>query len=292
MKHPVTNLALSVMARLKNVALQKNWNFNQLLFRYAVECFLRRLAGAPEANQFVLKGGNLFVIWQRGWSSRPTMDADFLCRGDWTPGRLESLFGRVCRMAVEPDDGVTFDSHSIRSEPIREGGDYPGTRLRLIGHLGNVRLSLQFDIGIGDAVTPAPRLASFPVLLDGGVPRIRVYPKETVVAEKFHTMVLRGIADSRMKDFYDVWLMTELFEFDGELLHRAIAATFKRRRTELPREMPLCLTDVFYSDSTKIAQWRAFIRRNKPWQGPVELETVIGKLAKLFRKGMGFPRGL
>jgi predicted nucleotidyltransferase component of viral defense system len=139
--------------------------------------------------------------------------------------------------------------------------EYGGTRLRFTAELAGATISLQVDIGFGDAVTPEAREADFPTILDHPAPHLRVYPPETVVAEKFQAMVKLGIANSRLKDFYDIWLIGRLFSFDGRVLSQALVRTFEQRSTQLPLSAPLALTEEFSRDVQKMRQWNAFLNR-------------------------------
>ena len=205
-----TNYAHSVFTRLKNLAKQKGYFFNQLLIRYATERFLYRLSVSAYAAQFVLKGGNLFIIWQNGWSFRPTIDSDLLCFGQADEEHLKIIFRQLCSLPGHLEDGMSYDANSITISTIREDTEYGGTRIVLNAFLGNARIPLQFDIGIGDAITPAAETAYFPVLLGGLSPKLKIYPKETSIAEKAEAMITKGFANSRMKDFYDIWLLGTL----------------------------------------------------------------------------------
>jgi hypothetical protein len=171
----------------------------------------------------------LFTVWA-GHPHRATHDIDLLGAGPPDVERLAKIFREICDVGVE-DDGVIFDARSVTATRIKEGANYEGVRVQLRGKLGSAVLNLQVDIGFGDAVTPAPVAADFPVLLDSPSPRLRIYPRETVAAEKLEAMVQLGIANSRMKDFFDMRFLAGSFEFDGALLTMAIAATFKRRGT-------------------------------------------------------------
>ena len=174
--------------------------------------------------------------------------------------RLRAVFSEVATFAV-PDDGVTFDPLSVTSEPIRDGQEYGGVRLHLVAGIATAVIRLQIDIGFGDAVTPEPAVGEFPSLLDFPAPRLLVYPRETVVAEKLEAVVKLGLVNSRMKDFYDLAAMARLFEFDGALLARALGATFRRRGTPFPASRPVAFTPAFTDDGDKQAQWIGFARK-------------------------------
>ena len=263
-----SNYAHSIFAKLKNLAKEKGYFFNQLLVRYANERFLYRLSVSEFAKQFVLKGGNLFIIWQNGWSFRPTIDSDLLCFGKADEQHLAFVFAQLCDAEGHDSDGMKYDASSIKVSQIREETEYGGTRIVLNAYLGNARVPLQFDIGIGDAITPAAEITEFPVLLDGAIPKLRVYPKETAIAEKVEAMVSKGFENSRMKDFYDIWLLSELFDFDYSVLRKAIYNTFVRRGTDMPDDLPICFSDEFVNFPMKQTQWAAFIRKNNLHETP------------------------
>ena len=253
------NLAASVKARLQNVASERAEDFNLLVVRYGIERLLFRLSQSPYADRFLLKGAMLFVVWDEK-THRPTRDVDLLGFGSSEKGDLIRVFQDVAAMAVV-DDGIVFDPQSVQADEIREDNAYGGVRVRLMGKLGTAEIPLQIDVGVGDAVTPAPETATFPALLDFPAPRVRMYPVYTVVAEKFEAMVKLGIANTRMKDFHDVWFLAHRFEFDGATLRKAIEATFDRRKTNLSQS-PEVFTATFANDPAKQAQWAAFLRRN------------------------------
>ncbi len=218
---------------------------------------------------------NLFVIWQKGENLRPTIDSDFLYFGRADSAYLKALFVEICNCPESQNDGMRFDTESIDVSTIREETEYGGTRIVFNAYLGTARIKLQFDIGIGDTITPPPEWAEFPVLLKGDTPRLRIYPKETAIAEKFETMVSRGMLNSRMKDFYDIWLLTELFDFNFETLHQAVINTFSNRHVSLPIETPDCFTDEFFLSPIKQTQWSAFCRKNELQGQPDNLEGVM-----------------
>ena len=267
----------SVLARLKNLSKGRRQDYQHILLRYATERFLYRLSVSGYADNFVLKGGNLFVIWQNGNNSRPTMDSDLLCFGDTNHEHLRKVFVSIAGM--EDSDGVMFDAEGIAVEAIREDTKYGGTRVTFNAFIGTVRIPLQFDIGVGDAITPAPEQANFPVLLDGSPPHLKIYPMATVIAEKLEAMVVRGGSNSRMKDFYDIWQLSRLAEHSARTLRTAIENTFQRRGTELPRELPYALTTEFAHRPEKPVQWHAFCRKNHLSDAPLEFEEIVMSIA-------------
>ncbi len=254
-----TNIGASVRARLLHLARARGEDFQLVLTRYANERLLFRLAASQHAQRFVLKGAALFTLWT-GKPHRTTRDLDLLAFGDPGPERVRDVFAEVLALDV-PDDGVQFDVDSLTAGLIREEQEYGGVRVEFVARITNAQVRLQIDVGFGDAITPEATFVQYPPLLDFPAPRLRAYPRETVVAEKLQAMVQLGMANSRMKDFYDVAVLARDFDFDGALLTRAIRATFERRQTELPRSPPVALTEVFAQDPTKRTQWSGFVRK-------------------------------
>ncbi len=226
------NVAASVHARLLNVARRKQEDFNLLLIRHALERFLYRLSQSHNNEDFVLKGASLFVAWHDA-TERPTRDLDLLAYGDPDISRLEQIFRNICSVDVEPD-GVSFDPSTVHGFEIREGAIYDGVRINLVAALGNARTRVQIDVGFGDAVVPSPDLINYPTILGQSSPKILAYPPEAVIAEKFHAMVDLGLSNSRLKDYFDIWQMLRVFEFEYSRLSSALKATFARRNTALP----------------------------------------------------------
>ena len=274
----VTNTAASVRNRLMVVAKQRGEDFNYVLTRYGLERLLYRISVSRHANVFTLKGAALFQLWTNQ-PHRPTRDLDFLGCGDPAPERFENLMRDVCSTLVD-DDGLQFDPNSIVAEQIKEDAEYLGIRLRIVARLHTARIPLQLDIGFGDAITPASLQVSYPALLDFPAARIAAYPRETVIAEKYQAMVVLGIANSRMKDFYDIWTLAREFSFAGQDISSAIAATFARRQTPLPATQPLALTDDFAGDARKQTQWKAFLRKGRLADNSLELSTVTELLSR------------
>ncbi len=276
MPEPSHHLAQSVQQRLLNKARERKEDPNLVLIRYALERFLYRLGRSRHKDRFVLKGAMLFTAWT-GQPHRPTRDLDLLGIGDSSDAALKQTFGEIVGTPVEAD-GLEFDAHGISIAEIREAQDYPGKRIKLPARLGNTRLNLQIDVGFGDAVTPEPAELDYPALLNLPAPRIRAYPRETVIAEKLQALVVFDMAISRMKDFYDMWMLSKQFSFDGVSLSAAIAATFARRDTPIPQGVPTALTDEFATDRTKQTQWAAFLGRNVLTDAPADLHRVVQDL--------------
>lgn len=280
MSETPANLAASVRQRLLNGARDRGEEFQLTLTRYAIERLLYRLSRSARCNDFILKGAALYAVWSKEASDvvyRRTRDLDFWGAGDSSIEAMIVAFQEIAATRVEAD-GLIFDAEQVLGDVMREDELYEGCRLHLTAYLGAARIPLQIDIGFGDAITPAASEGEYPALLSFPAPRLRLYPRETVVAEKFEAMVSLGAANSRMKDFFDVWLLGERFAFVGPTLCRALAATFARRNTLLSEDVPLALTPQFTKDPAKITAWRAFTRRNA-LQAP-ELSAVGVQLQK------------
>jgi hypothetical protein len=270
------NMAASVRQRLMDLARKRGDDFQVVLTRYVIERFLYRLSCSAHREEFVLKGAMLFLLWN-DQPHRPTRDLDLLGKGDNSIRHLLRVFKAITGMIVE-DDGLTFHPDTVRGELIKEDQDYEGVRIHCEVRLGQARIILQIDIAFGDAITPKAEKILYPTILDFQAPKLQAYPRQTVVAEKYQAMVMLGIANSRMKDFYDLWFMARGFAFDGPTLCRAIETTFRRRNTSLPTESPLALTAEFGTDAAKVKQWQGFVRKGKLDVGEATLEKVCAFL--------------
>lgn len=268
-----SNIAASVQQRLLNKSRKEGEDYQLLLNRFALERFLYRLGLSRHKKKFILKGAMLFPLWG-GELHRPTRDLDLHGNGESGVAHLEEVFREICLVDGE-DDGLKFHPETVRGKAIREDQEYEGVRIQLESRLVGARIYLQIDIGFGDAVVPDPIETQYPTLLDFSAPRIRVYPRELVVAEKYHALVVLGIANSRMKDFYDLWILARTFSFDGEMLSRAIEATFIRRQTSIPTEIPMGLSAEFCDDPGKQTQWRAFLRKGRFADEKLSLGEVV-----------------
>lgn len=264
------NVGASVRQRLLNLARASGQPLELLLTRYALERLLHRLSLSAHRERFVLKGALLLTTWFDE-PHRATRDLDLLGYGDPSDESLLAVFREV--MGIPCDDGVSFDIARLQVQPIREELEYGGSRLRTTAALAGARIPVVVDIGFGDTIEPGAEDIELPVLLAMPSPRLRAYPQETVIAEKVHAMVVLGLANSRMKDYYDVWMLQRGFKIDEARLQRAIAATFARRRTDLPATTPEGLSDAFADDPGKQAQWNAFVR-NLSAPGPTLAEVV------------------
>ncbi len=271
------NVAASVHARLLNLAQKKGIQFNLILLRYGVERLLYRFSCSKHANRFVLKGATLFALWSE-MPHRSTKDLDLLGFGDSSLTALNGTFREICRLEVE-NDGLRFDETSVKSQEIKSLDEYVGARVTLMAYLGSAKLPLQIDIGIGDALVPPAEEVIYPTLLDQPAPRLKAYCRETVIAEKFHAMVVHGMQNTRMKDYFDIYYLSQNFSFVRERLVVAIEATFSRRGTSVSTSLPLGLTTTFANDSLKIAQWNAFIKRMVNESTELSLPEVVLTIA-------------
>jgi len=255
------NIGASVRERINNKAKADNVNTQFLLTRYALERMLYRLSVSEHRDSFLLKGALLFDLWY-DVPLRPTRDIDLLGFGMAEIPHLFKVFEDLC--AIEVEDGINFDPVSIKAEEIRKDANYSGTRVTVVGSIDGAKSTVQVDVGYGDAVTPVPEMATYPVMLeDMPAPELRVYPQYTVIAEKFEAIVSLGMANSRMKDYFDLWVLLRNADLQQEILEQAVEATFTRRDTAMPTEVPAGLRDRFAQDKTRIALWDAFVSRNK-----------------------------
>jgi predicted nucleotidyltransferase component of viral defense system len=273
-----TNIPASIRQRLFDVAKTAGEDFQYTLMRYGLERFLYRLSRSTYAASFVLKGAVLFQIWG-GRPHRATKDVDLLASGVPDVARITRMMREIIKQEVEKD-GLVFLADSVQAEQIKEDDVHQGVRVRLEALLGNARIPIQIDLGFGDAITPAPVDMTYPTLLSLPAPRVKCYPRETVIAEKFHAMVHLGMANSRMKDFFDLWTLAKDFEFDGPTLCAALRATFDRRETPIPTSTPVALTSEFADDTSKRSQWAAFLRRLKIDVPALVLSTTVGLLSE------------
>ncbi len=275
-KRSVVDTAASVRQRLLNIARDKGRPFNEVLQYFAMERFLYRLGKSDHGRKFILKGALMLVAWEAPLA-RSTKDIDLLGRMNNTIEDVVDAIKVVCSLGVIPD-GMFFDVKSVVGQRIAEEADYEGVRVRFRGTLGNARITMQVDVGFGDAVIPGPAEVDYPTLLDLPAPRLLGYSQESAIAEKFETMVKLGILNSRMRDFFDIWLLSRQFEFNGQTLSDAIRETFTRRGTEV-YVSPVALTKAFSDDPGKISQWRAFVRKSRIPTIPESLGDAVAHIA-------------
>jgi hypothetical protein len=254
----IKNMAASVRAKLLNISRKDNRPFEEVLQYYAMERFLYRLSLSEHSKCFILKGALMLRVWDFP-EIRPTMDIDMLGVTDNEEQKLLNQIKQVLRVEVEPD-GLIFDTESLQTEQITEEADYKGIRVRFTGTLGSAMVRMQIDIGFGDALYPKPEQQKLPTILDFPAPDLLCYTRESAIAEKFQAMVKLGEVNSRMKDFYDIWMLSQQFEFSGISLLTAIKLTFSNRNTVIPEEIT-AFTKEFATK--KQIQWNAFRKRLK-----------------------------
>jgi predicted nucleotidyltransferase component of viral defense system len=270
------NLSASVRARLTDRARARGENVQLILLRYALERLLYRLSCSEYADRFVLKGAMLFSLWA-DVPYRATGDLDLLAYGDSAAEGLIEIFKAISGVEVEPD-GVEFLAETVRAQQARENDEYQGVQVTLEARIAGARLRIQVDIGFGDVVVPQAQEIEYPSLLNLPTPRLRAYPRETVVAEKFQAMVRFAAIISRMKDFYDLWAIATTFGFEGPVLAEAIRATFERRRTSLPTGTPDALSPEFVESPTNQSRWRGFLGRTAIAMAPEPFPVVLAKI--------------
>ena len=276
------DLAASVRARLLNIAKAQGADFNQILVRFALERILYRLSQSAHADHFLLKGALLFTLWY-DMPHRTTRDADLLGFGASDLESITQTFRDIA--SVEVDDGIVFDPASVSVEEIRKDAGYAGARVLITGEIAKARCKTQIDIGFGDAVTPGPVHAVYPVLIaDLPAPRLRTYPVYTVISEKLHAIALLGITNSRLKDYLDLRVLLDREALNANTLARAIAATFIRRGMPVPAVLPIGLTDEFATDSSRQAMWHAFLKKNEITITP--LPDVVAKLRAILEPAL------
>lgn len=255
-KKQVKDIAASVRARLLNIAKGAGRNFDALLLQYFQERFLYRLSISPYKKQFILKGALVFLTDSIS-RVRPTKDIDLAGRFNTT--NLKKI---VCDIVAIPcEDGVQFNIDQMAIEDIAVENEYQGFRVKVPVQLGVARKKLQIDIGIGDVVYPKPVIREFPGLLDLPAPKILIYPKETIIAEKFEAIIRFNRLTSRMKDFYDIIILAQSNCFDSEVLRTAITKTFNYRNTNL-KTRNIIFQPSFKEDKLKHNQWQTFLTRN------------------------------
>ena len=279
MTKPITNIAASVRTNLLARVQTRGEDFNLVLQRYAAERFLYRLGACRQRDNFVLKGAMLFALWGESMY-RATRDLHLTGYGHNEIQWLIDAVREIC-MTPCPTDGLTFKPDTVQAEPIRDESDYGGFRVRLSALLDRAHIRLKVDVGFGNAIVPGAQDEEYPTLLNGPPPRIRAYPRESVVAEKLHAMVILGSATSRLKDFYDLYVLSMLFPFAGDTLTRSIAATFERRKTAIPEALPVALAPAFFAEENRATQWRAYLDRNGLPSTPADF-SLVGERLRVF----------
>ena len=275
------NVADAIKARLLNEARGGLTEFELVLVRYACERFLFRLGESEVRDRCILKGATLLALWMKE-PHRATRDIDLLAIGDNDEETVRTIIMTVCAVPCE-EDGITFDLETLRISQIREHQKYQGQRARFRARLGKARSTVQVDFGFGNAVTSTVDEERLPILIgDVPAPLLRTYPRVATIAEKFETMVQLGTRNSRMKDFYDVWALSETFAFDGAELREAVAGCFKRRDTEWTQAVPAALTSAFYSNADLQGRWQSYGQDGQLLTSPPSAFEDIGSRVQSF----------
>lgn len=276
MKEEIKNIQASVRARLQNKARETNRPFSEVLQYYGMERFLYRFSRSKYAEKFILKGALMFTAWQVP-DRRATLDIDFLAHHNNQVVKIEEVVKEVCQAEVV-SDGLLFDPTTVAGQKIKEGADYEGVRVRFRGFLERARIPMQIDVGFGDAIYPRPKAVDYPTILDFPKPHLKGYPLESVVSEKFEAMVKLGLLNSRMKDFYDLWLMIRRFDFNGADLVEALKRTFAHRKTPLPEKPPLFAEEIYDETSDRQTLWKAFLTKNQIKHIPEKLKEIASAI--------------
>ncbi|MBU4346888.1 MAG: nucleotidyl transferase AbiEii/AbiGii toxin family protein [Candidatus Omnitrophica bacterium] len=285
MKKEVKNIEASVKARLQNKAKETNRPFAEVLQYYGMERFLYRFSKSKYANKFVLKGALLFTVWQIP-ERRTTLDIDFLARFDNQVANIEKVMRDVCNVTVDPD-GLIFDAKTVKGQKIKEDADYEGVRVKFVGFLDRSRIPMQIDVGFGDIVYPKTKMIDYPVILDFPKPHLKGYPAESVISEKFEAMIKLGLLNSRMKDFYDIWLMMRQFDFNGTDITEALKKTFKHRKTDLPERKPLFAEEIYDEKSDRQTLWMAFLSKGDIKHAPDKLAITAKEIENFLIEPIG-----
>ncbi len=279
----IKNLPISIKARLKNMSEDLKMPTDKILSYYAMERFLHRLSETKYNDRLVLKGALMFTVWDIK-NRRVTMDIDFLSYLSNKQGVIEKVVKEIC-LAPVIDDGIVFDVSTMSSKKIKEGAEYEGVRTKFKAYLGKTRIQMQLDFGFGDKIYPGPTLIKYPTLLGSLPPEIRGYSVESLVSEKFEAMMTLGDANSRLKDFYDIWLLITEGYVDKEKLMMAIKSTFENRGTEIPSENSLFDRNTYSEISSKQKDWEAFLD-SRQITGVKESISKITKEIESFMKSI------
>lgn len=270
----ISDVAASVRARLLNLAKSSGEEFERTLMRFAAERLLYRLGASAARDRCILKGASLLSVWLAD-PYRATRDVDVLASGPVDDEAIRSLVTEICGIACA-EDGLRFDLSELTVEVIRADEEYAGKRARFRAFLGKARIAVHLDVGVGDAVAVAPEEVVYPTMLPTlPAPRLRAYPREVSVAEKFEAMVKLDTRNSRMKDFHDAWALAGAFAFDGATLRRAVTTCFERRGTIWTTGTPRPLTSAFYRMPELDTRWRNYLAAGAVLiPPPAQFETI------------------
>ena len=276
MKKDIKNIEASVKAQLQNKAKETNRPFAEVLQYYGIERFLYRVSQSKYTDKLILKGALMFTVWHVP-ERRTTLDIDFLALYDNQIDSIEKMIKDFCKTTVV-QDGLVFDPANVKGQRIKEDAEYEGVRVKFLGLLDRSRIPMQIDIGFGDSIYPKAKEIEYPVILDLPKPKIKGYPAESVISEKFEAMVKLGLLNSRMKDFYDIWLMMRQFKFSGSKLAEALKRTFEHRKTPLPEKSPLFAEEIYDEKSDRQTLWKAFLAKGEIQHAPEKLSVVANDI--------------
>jgi hypothetical protein len=284
MRHDIKNIQASIRAQLQNKAKETGQPFSEILQYYGMERFLYRFSRSRYVDRFILKGALLFAAWQIP-ERRTTLDIDFLAHFDNQIMSVEKVIRDVCGISVV-SDGLIFDPETVKGQKIKEDADYGGVRIKLVGFLERARIPMQIDVGFGDVIYPKSETIDYPVILNLPNPRLKGYPMESVVSEKFEAMVKLGLLNSRMKDFYDIWLMMRQFDFNDSKLAEAIKRTFAHRKTSLPQNKLLFAAEIYDEKSDRQTLWKAFLKKGDIKHAPEKLSVIARGIEESLSKAL------
>ena len=280
MKKEIKNYPASIHQQLLNKAKEREKPFNDILQYYVIERFLYRLGKTRHKDSIILKGAMMFIVWNTPYA-RATRDIDFLAKADNSMENITQMIKDICKIEYS-NDGMIYFQDTVRAEQIIEDGDYQGVRIKLTAGLGNARSTVQIDFGFGDTVFPKPEKIDFPSLINLPAPELKGYPKETVIAEKLHVMLHRGLLNSRMKDFYDLWLLMNNFDFEIDIVKEAIKETFENRKTDIILDSVI-FSEEFDNNPDKDIQWKAFINKSAGLPAPDKFKTIAKNIKTFIR---------
>jgi predicted nucleotidyltransferase component of viral defense system len=271
------NLPESVYVRLKNIALKKKRPTQEILRYYAMERFLYRLSTSQYKRSFFLKGGLMLMVWNPS-THRATIDIDLLAIADNSVENIGRIIREIC-LCSAPDDGIRFNSSDLVLTESQIETEYTGLSARFSADLHTAKLPLRIDIGFSDKIFPRPAPVDYPTLLDFPPPELQGYTPEMMIAEKLDAMVKLGLANSRMKDFYDIWTILNQFQIEQEKIAPIIRKVFQNRRT-IVREIPKAFSEAFYLMPRTRERWDAFLKGID--HEPIPLEKVIFEIRDFF----------
>jgi len=278
MDKPKKNLEESIYSRLKNVAKQRKRPVQEVLKYYAMERFLYRLGVSPHQGSFYLKGGLMLMVWDP-MSHRATVDIDLLAKTSNSIANLQKIINEICAIEVIPD-GMMFASQTLKLSEAQLEAEYHGISAAFSAQLFTAKLPMRIDFGFSDTILPHPAKVKYPTLLDLPAPELKGYTPQTSIAEKFESIIRLGFANTRMKDFYDIWLLTQQFDFDRQELHKIVQQILKNRGTVIEGE-PIAFLESFYDNPIKKDKWNAFLKDIS--HEPLPLEKIMIDLRTFFK---------